>query len=342
MSKGVLLVNLGSPDSTETADVRRYLREFLSDPRVLDINPIQRSALVNLIIAPTRAPKSAEAYKEVWTAEGSPLITITYRVRELLRERLEIPVEVGMRYGNPSTESGIRALLARGVKEIFLIPLYPHYAMSSYETAVAKVQDTLDRIAPDIRLVVQPPFYNDPQYIDAVLERANDALATDPDHVLFSFHGIPERQVKATDPSGCYCLRMEKCCETRHPAHSFCYRHQCFTTARMLAEKAGLPREKWSVSFQSRLGRDPWLKPYTDFVLEELPTQGVKRMVIFSPAFVADCLETIEELGMEGKEEFLKAGGKEYHLVPCLNDATPWIDLLERFVTDYLDGQLSV
>ncbi|TXD39312.1 ferrochelatase [Lujinxingia vulgaris] len=341
MSKGVLLVNLGSPDSTETGDVRRYLREFLSDPRVLDINPIQRSALVNLIIAPTRAPKSAEAYKEVWTEQGSPLIVTTYRVRDLLRERIDLPVEVGMRYGNPSAESGIRALMAQGVTELFLIPLYPHYAMSSYETAVAKVQDTMDAIAPKLRLVVQPPFYNDPQYIDAVLERAKDALAKNPDHVLFSFHGIPERQVKATDPSGCFCLRMENCCETRHPAHSFCYRHQCFTTAKMLAAKAGLERDQWSVSFQSRLGRDPWLKPYTDFVLEELPSKGVKSIAVFSPAFVADCLETIEELGMEGKEEFIKAGGKDYDLVPCLNDSTLWIDLLERFVTDYLDGKLA-
>ncbi|RDV39611.1 ferrochelatase [Bradymonadaceae bacterium TMQ3] len=342
MSKGVLLINLGSPDSTETGDVRRYLREFLSDPRVLDINPIQRSALVNLIIAPTRAPKSAEAYKEVWTEQGSPLIATTYRVRDLLRERIDLPVEVGMRYGNPSAESGIRALMARGVTELFLIPLYPHYAMSSYETAVAKVQDTMDAIAPKMRLVVQPPFYNDPQYIDAVLDRASEALAKNPDHVLFSFHGIPERQVKATDPSGCYCLRMEKCCEMSHPAHSFCYRHQCFTTAKMLAERAGLEREQWSVSFQSRLGRDPWLKPYTDFVLEELPSKGVKSIAVFSPAFVADCLETIEELGMEGKEDFLKAGGKAYDLVPCLNDSTLWIDLLERFVTDYLAGTLAV
>ena len=342
-SKGVLLVNLGSPDSTKTADVRRYLREFLGDPRVIDIPVWQRKPLVNLVITPFRAPKSAEAYEKVWTSEGSPLIVTTERVRDLLREKIDLPVEIGMRYGNPSTESGVRALLARGVTEIFLIPLYPHYALSSYETAVAMTQEVVEKIAPGVKLVVQPPFYDHPDYIDALVEVAKPHLEGEEyDHVLFSYHGVPERHVKLTDPSGCYCLRMNDCCKLKSPAHAFCYRHQCYATTWAFAEKAGIPTEKYSVSFQSRLGRDPWLRPYTDYELERLPSQNKKRVVILSPAFVSDCLETIEELGMEGREEFLEAGGKDYRLVPCLNDHPRWIEVLHGFVDHYLEGGLRV
>ncbi len=342
MSKGVLLVNLGSPDSTENSDVRTYLRQFLSDPRVLDIPVWKRKPLVDVVITPFRAPKSAEAYEKVWTSEGSPLIVSTEKVRDLLRKRIDLPVEIGMRYGNPSTESGVQALLDHDVDEIFLIPLYPHYAMSSYETAVACTQRAVEKLAPNVRLVVQPPFYDDPDYIDALIEVAEPYLEDDFDHVLFSYHGIPERHLQATDPSGCYCLKMENCCQTKHPAHSFCYRHQCYTTTKAFTDKIGLSEDKFSISFQSRLGRDPWLKPYTDKELERLPSQNKKKLVIMSPAFVSDCLETIEELGMEGEEDFLKAGGKEYRLVPCLNEHPRWIDVLERFVTDYVDGGLTV
>ncbi len=342
MTRGVLLLNLGSPDSTETDDVRTYLRQFLGDPRVLDMPAWKRKPLVDLIITPFRAPKSAEAYKKVWTDQGSPLLVYSDQVRDMLRERIDLPVEVGMRYGNPSTESAIRALMARGVEEIFLIPLYPQYAMSSYETAVAHAQEILEEIAPEIKLVVQPPFYDDPDYIDALITVAKPYLEEDFDHMLFSYHGVPERHVKATDPSGCYCLRIADCCERKNPAHSFCYRHQCFATTKAFVKKAKIPDGKWSVSFQSRLGSDPWLTPFTDQQLERFPSKNIKRLVIISPAFVADCLETIEELGMEGKEEFLAAGGKEYRLVPCLNDHPQWVDLLQRFVSDYLDGALTV
>ncbi len=342
LKQGVLLVNLGSPDSTETGDVRTYLREFLNDPRVLDIPTWQRRPLVDLVISPFRAPKSAEAYEKVWTDEGSPLIVISEKVRDLLRERLDIPVELGMRYGNPSTPRAVRQLVDAGVREIFLIPLYPHYAMSSYETAVARVRDSLEEIAPDVRLVVQPPFYDDPDYIDALIEVAKPHMEEDFDHMLFSYHGVPERQVKATDPSGCYCFRSADCCKMKSPAHAFCYRHQCYATTWAFVRKLGLPEEKYSVSFQSRLLNDPWLQPYTDQELERLPSRNKKRLVIISPAFVSDCLETIEELGMEGREEFLEAGGKDYRLVPCLNDHPKFIDLLERFVNDYQNDALIV
>lgn len=342
MNKSVLLLNLGSPDSTSSYDVYQYLREFLNDPRVIDYPVIKRKLLVEGIIAPFRASKSAEAYEKIWTDEGSPLLVITARVQQLLAERLDLPVEIGMRYGNPSTRHGIEALLARGVDEIFLIPLYPHYAMSSYETAVAHAKEMLADVSPSTRLVVQPPFYDDPDYIDALVTVAEPYLEEDFDHLLFSYHGIPEHHVQATDPSGCYCLQSEDCCQVDSPAHAFCYRHQCFATTWAFVEKAGLSKDQYSISFQSRLGSDPWLSPFTDKVLERLPSQNKKRLVIISPAFVADCLETIEELGMEGREDFLAAGGTDYRLVPCLNEHPRWIDLLERFVTDYLDDKLTL
>ena len=339
--KGVLLLNLGSPDSTATLDVYQYLREFLNDPRVIDYPWLKRKLLVEGIIVPFRASNSAEAYEKVWTDDGSPLLIYTESVRQKLAERIDFPVEIGMRYGNPTTESGVRALTSRGVDEIFLIPLYPQYAMSSYETAVAHARDVVDDVAPDTRLVVQPPFYDDSDYLDAVADLARPYLEDDFDQMIFSYHGVPVRQVEATDPSGCYCMQAEDCCRQKSPAHAFCYRHQCYATTWALADRLDLPEDKYTVTFQSRLGSDPWLEPFTDKTLERLPTENKKRVVIISPAFVADCLETIEELGMEGRDDFLEAGGKDYRLVPCLNDNEQWIDVLERFVRDYEDGRLT-
>jgi protoporphyrin/coproporphyrin ferrochelatase len=339
--QGILLTNLGSPDSTNTADVRRYLDEFLSDPRVLDIPTWKREAVLNLFILPFRPKKSAEAYKEVWTEEGSPLIVTTNKQAALLRERLgpEIPVAVGMRYGNPSSEAAVRELINRGVEEIFHIPLYPHYAMSSYETAVACVQSAVEKIAPRTTLRIQPPYYADPDYIEALLEPAKPYLEKDYDHILFSYHGIPERHLRVSDPSKCYCLKLKDCCEVPNPVHGTCYRAQCFATTRHFIDRAGIPREKYSVSFQSRLGRDPWLQPFTDHQLEKFPKQGIKKLLIISPAFVSDCLETLEELGMAGKESFLESGGTEYHLIPCMNDHPRFIDVLEKFSRDFLTRQ---
>ncbi|MFW5967113.1 MAG: ferrochelatase [Persicimonas sp.] len=338
--QGVLLVNLGSPASTDVGDVRRYLREFLTDPRVLDNPAPIRYAVVNLFILPKRPANSAEAYEKIWTDEGSPLIVISERVTEALGERVDVPVELAMRYGEPSVESGLRKLRERGVEDLFVIPLYPHYAMSSYETAVAKVIDELDELPFDMKLTFQPPFYDDDDYIDALVESAEEYLDWDYDHVLFSYHGVPERHITKGDPSGCYCLQREDCCKKASPVHEVCYRHQVHATTWAVAEKAGIPPEKYSISFQSRLGSDPWLEPYTDKMLESFPDRGVKKLVVFSPAFVSDCLETLEELGMEGREDFLEAGGEEYRLVPCLNEHPKWLDVLERFVDDFTAGDL--
>lgn len=330
--KGVLLINLGSPDTTSVDDVRTYLREFLSDSRVLDGPKIQQQAVLNLFILPKRPKETAAAYKLIWTDEGSPLIVTSYKQRDLLAERIEYPVAVGMRYGNPSTRAAIEELKAKGVTEALVIPLYPHYTQSSFETAVAKVQEEAAIVAPDMRLTFQLPFYNDPDYIDALVAAAEEQLKLDFDHILFSYHGIPERHLRNADASGCFCLQSSDCCEVPNPMHAMCYRAQVRATSHAFARKAGIPPEKYSVSFQSRLGKDPWLQPFTDVRFKELPKQGVKKLLVISPAFVADNLETLEELGMRGREDFLKAGGTDYHVIPCVNTHPRWIDVLEKFV----------
>lgn len=339
---GVLLVNLGSPESTRVDDVREYLREFLSDPRVLDIPELPRKAVLNLFILPFRPKKSAEAYETIWTPEGSPLILTTKRVAALLAEKTELPIEVGMRYGNPSIASAISALVNRGVDHIFLIPLYPHYAMSSYETVVARTQEILEEHHPTVGLTIQPPFFNDPDYIEALMAPALPYLEQDYDHILFSYHGVPERHIRKGDPSGCYCLRVKDCCNTAHPAQAMCYRAQCVATTREFAKRAGIPKDKYTVTFQSRLGRDPWLKPYTDETLERLPSANVKRLLVISPAFVADCLETLEEIAEEGRETFMEAGGKQYDMIPCMNEHPRWIEVLAKFVQQFESGHYAL
>lgn len=337
---GVLLLNLGSPRSPQTKDVRAYLDEFLSDPRVIDVPGPVRALLLNLFILPFRPKKSAEAYAKIWTEDGSPLIATTYSMGRALAKQTGLTVEVGMRYGDPSTDSAVDRLREAGVERVLVIPLYPHYAMSSYETAVARAQESFAQRAPGITITFQPPYFDHPRYLDA-LERVVAPHVADGefDQVLMSYHGIPERHLRKTDPSGCYCLKYEDCCEREHPAHSVCYRHQCFQTSKHLAKRLGLSKDQYTISFQSRLGRDPWLKPYTDKTLEAMPSQEVKRLVVICPAFIADCLETIEEINMEGREEYLEAGGKAFTYVPCLNDHAAWIDAMAGFCDDYIGAQ---
>ena len=332
MSKGVLLVNLGSPDSPSVPDVRRYLREFLMDGRVLDVNWLARFCIVHFAILPSRPKQSAEAYEKIWTKEGSPLVVISRNVQNKLQARVDVPVELAMRYQNPSILDAVQRLAERGIDDLLVIALFPHYAMSSFESAVERVREVAAKVAPRMRLQVQPPCYQDPDYITAMVANAREYLERGYDHLLFSFHGVPERQIRKSDPSGCHCLNSKDCCEKASPAHATCYRAQCFKTVAAFVKAAAIPKEKYSVSFQSRLGRTPWLKPYTDFVLPELAALGVKRLVVMSPAFVSDCLETIEELGIRGRETFLGAGGVEFALVPCLNEHPLWVEALERMV----------
>jgi len=330
----ILLMNLGSPDSTSVRDVRRYLNEFLMDERVIDLPLIPRTLLVRGIIVPFRAPKSAEAYRSIWTEEGSPLIVLTRQLQEAVQARVDMPVEICMRYGNPATRDVLKKMHADypGLEEIVLFPLYPHYAMSSYETAVEQVKDEHKRAGYRSQLNVVPAYYDDPAYIDALSESIRPYLEQDFDKIVFSYHGVPERHIRKGDITGCHCLKVNDCCNVPSPAHTQCYRHQCFVTTRLVCGKLGLPADKVEQTFQSRLGRDPWLTPYTAMRLEELPGEGVKRLLIVCPAFVSDCLETLEEIAEEGKEEFLKSGGESFTAIPCLNVQPLWVETLLKLV----------
>lgn len=335
MSKGVLLVNLGSPDSPSVPDVRRYLNEFLMDSRVIDVAwPIRRFIVGTILI--NRPKETGHAYEKVWLKEGSPLIVISKNVLKELRSRINIPIELAMRYQNPSIELGLRNLAGQGVDDLFLVPLFPHYAMSSFETAVERVKELARNIAPKMRITVQPPFYKDPDFIEALVSSAEEYLKTGYDHLLFSYHGLPERHLKKSDPTGTHCLMAENCCEVASPAHATCYRTQCFQTTKAFVQKAGVLAGKYSTSFQSRLGKDPWLKPYTDIEFERLAKQGVKKLLVICPAFVSDCLETIEEIGIRGRDTFVEAGGKELVRIPCVNEHPLWIKALENMVTKFL------
>jgi ferrochelatase len=335
MSKAILLVNLGSPDSPSVPDVRRYLNEFLMDARVIDTAWPLRRLIVGLILI-NRPKESAHAYQSIWTPAGSPLVVTGRNVQNKLQALISAPVELAMRYQSPSIESGIKNLIARGVDEVLLIPLFPHYAMSSYETAVVRVRELARRLAPRMKITVQPPYGEAPDFVNAMVENAAEYLRQEHDHLLFSFHGLPERHLRKSDPTHAHCLTVPDCCHTPGEAHGYCYRHQCYRTAEEFARLAKLTPGKWSVSFQSRLGRDPWLKPYTDFELVRFAQAGVKSLLVMSPAFVADCLETIEELGIRGKKTFLDAGGRSFQVIPCLNEHPAWLAVLAKMAEKFL------
>jgi ferrochelatase len=328
--QGLLLVNLGTPDEPTTPAVRRYLRQFLSDPRVLDIHPAGRAALLNLVILPRRPAQSAEAYRKIWDASrGSPLLFHSQDLTRLVAERLGAgwKVELAMRYGSPSIESALERLRAAAADQIVVLPLYPQYAASSTGSSLEEVY----RIAaarwntPSIAAV--PPFYDDERFVAAFAAVGRPILERErPDQILFSFHGLPERHMRKSDESGHHCLASPSCCDRVDGVNRNCYRAQCYATARSLATALGLEEDRWSVSFQSRLGRTPWIRPYTDVVLDELAARGVKRLAVFCPAFVADCLETLEEIGIRARDQFRKAGGDELFLVPSLNSSPAWVD----------------
>jgi ferrochelatase len=330
--RGVLLINLGSPDSTDVADVRRYLREFLMDPRVLDAPWPVRFCVVHFAILPKRPHESAEAYRRIWWPEGSPLIVISRRVRAALEQRLGRPVVLAMRYQHPSVEQALAELTRQGVEEVVVVPMFPHYAMSSYESAVERVKVVARRQAPGLALRIVPPYFDDPDYLAALVASAQPYLDGGFDHLLFSFHGIPERHLRKSDPTGRHCLAVKDCCATPSLAHASCYRAQCWRTVEAFVQRAGLPAAKYSVAFQSRLGRDPWLTPYTDREIERLAHAGIKRLLVICPAFVSDCLETLEEIGLRGRDAFRAAGGGELTLIPCLNEHPLWLDALEKLV----------
>ncbi|WOC52663.1 ferrochelatase [Bergeyella porcorum] len=337
MKKGILLVNLGSPKSTSVEDVKEYLDEFLMDEKVIDYRWFFRALLVRGIILKTRPQKSAEAYKTVWTDEGSPLIVITQKIQQKLQQLVDIPVEIGMRYAEPSIQSGIQKLVNQGVTDIVLFPLYPQYAMSTTETVVDKAEEVRKRFFPEVNIKYIPPFYNRDLYIDCLAESIREKLPEQFDALQFSYHGVPERHIYKTDKSKTCRLDNETCNHSTNELHNqLCYRHQCYKTTELVAEKLGLPKEKVLVTFQSRLGKDKWIEPYTDETLEQLPQRGVKNLAIVCPAFVSDCLETLEEIAEEGKEEFLHAGGEQFHYLPCLNDEDRWIQVVKALCEEQL------
>jgi len=334
----VLLVNLGSPEAPTVPAVRRYLREFLGDERVLDLPAPLRWLLLEGVILRTRPKRSAHAYAKVWTPEGSPLLATSRRVREKLAARIPVPVALAMRYGQPAIGPVLAQLAAGGVDEILLFPQYPHYAMSSWETVVAKVFAEAKRLSPAPHFTVVQPFYAETAYIDALVASARPYLEKPYDHFLFSYHSLPVSHLRKADSSHVHCMTAPDCCETCSPAHATCYRAQIFQTARAFAARAGLDPARWSVSFQSRLAGEPWLEPYTDRELERLPRAGKKNLMVITPAFTADCLETLEEIRIAGCEAFLSAGGKTFTHIPCLNDHPGYVDFLAGHVHAWLAG----
>ena len=319
---GVLLVNLGTPDAPETAPVRRYLRQFLSDSRVLTLPAPLRWMLLNLVILPTRPAKSAAAYRKIWGPEGSPLLVHSKALAREVAKELggDFVVELAMRYGQPSIASGLASLESAGVARVIVLPLFPQYASSVTASVSAEVFACLDRQGDFPPLEIMGAFYDEPDFAGSWSEIARPELESfEPDHVLYSFHGLPEDQIRASDPTRGHCLSKQGCCDAPGQSLRRCYRAQCYATARSLSEALELDPGKTSVAFQSRLGPRPWIQPFTDVVLPELADAGVKRLAVFCPSFVADCLETLEEIGIRLREQWADLGGEALWLSPCPN-----------------------
>ncbi len=329
--KGLLLINLGTPASPKTKDVRRYLREFLMDGRVIDIPWFPRFLLVQGIIAPFRAPKSAEAYAKIWDAQkGSPLLSISRQLLEKVKSKLAGThhVVLAMNYGNPSITDALEELRQKNVSHIDVLPLYPQYAVSSTGSAIAKVYTEANKHwhTPPIRVL--PAFFDHPLFIQSWKEVLEERLKKmNPDLVFFSFHGLPERQIQKTDMSAQHCLQSENCCDTMTSANAYCYRAQCYATAKKIVQALDL-KTPYLVTFQSRLGRTPWIRPYTDILLTEHVQKGAKRIAVVCPAFVADCLETLEEIGIRAREQALSLGAETLELMPSLNDHPRFVDMI--------------
>jgi ferrochelatase len=335
LKTGILLINLGTPDSPSTGDVRKYLREFLMDERVIDIHPVSRWFLINLIIAPSRAPKSAKLYEKIWTKEGSPLLTNGLALKEKLQKSLgeNFVVAFGMRYQHPSIAVALEELRKAHVDKIIAIPLYPQYASSSTGSTVAALMNEFKKweVTPTLEIISR--FHHREEYLSAVIDSAKEFDYRQYDHVLFSFHGLPERHIKKSDAHfGDGKCSFGTCCETSREGNQYCYRANCVQTAIAVASRLNIPKEKYTISFQSRLGKDPWIKPYSDHEIIRLGKEGKKKILAFSLAFVANCLETIYEIGTEYNELFREHGGEKVQLVPSLNSNEKWVEGLKEII----------
>lgn len=334
--KGVLLVNLGSPESPTAKDVKPYLDEFLMDKYVIDVPFLLRALLVRGIILQTRPKKSAAAYARIWWEEGSPLVVISKRMHKKVQEKSSIPVALAMRYGTMTIEKGLQELREKGVTEVLLLALYPQYAMAS-TTTIWELADELVRTKfPEMKLTKVPAFYNKPDYIQALANSIKKHLDTfEYDHLLFSYHGIPKRHIRKTDVTKSHCAIDGSCCNTPSPAHEYCYRHQCYETTKQVVKLLGIPEGKYSQTFQSRLAGDKWLTPYTDVEVNKMPEKGIKKLAVVTPAFVSDCLETLEEIAMEANEQFLHHGGEEFMAIPCMNDGDEWCAVVANWIKEW-------
>ena len=330
---GVLIINLGTPDSPSVPDVRKYLREFLMDERVIDIPFWRRFLLINLIIAPFRAPESAKGYHELWTPKGSPLKVYGQELEGLLQSTLgsDFLVKLAMRYQSPSIKSVLSHFKHKGFKRLIVIPLYPQYASSSTGSTVQEVMKIVNgwEVIPEIKIVSQ--FFDHPLYTKSFVELGQKYMQQEPyEHYLFSYHGLPEHQIMKSSCDN-YC-RLGDCCSVYHSKNQYCYRAQCFETTRLLAAGLGIKLENYTICFQSRLGKTPWIKPYTDEIIKDLASKGIKKVLVFSPAFVSDCLETTIEIGVEYKNLFLNQGGERWQLVESLNVHPTWVECLKQMV----------
>ena len=325
--KGILLINLGSPKNLEDNSVKEYLREFLSDDLVVDYPKWIQQILVNWIIVPNRYKKTQKAYSKIWTEEGSPLINNTIELGRHLAEESSLQVETAMRYQEPSIDEGINSLVNKGCTSIQVIPLYPHYAISSTLTTKNKVIEAVKNIDKKVDVNFVEPFYNKPEYIDSLCSLIKENKKEDSDLLLFSYHGIPIRHLRKASPNKKHDYQL--CEKLECISKEFCYRHQVYETSRLCAEKLNIPQDKWRVTFQSRIGPG-WLKPFTDKELNMLPGKGIKKIDVISPSFVIDNLETLEEINIEGRQDFLAAGGEKFNYIPCLNTRKDWVTVLSN------------
>lgn len=336
--KGVLLVNLGSPDSPTPKDVKPYLDEFLMDKYVIDYPYLFRVFLVRGIIIGlrNRAEKSAEAYQQIWWNEGSPLIVLSKRLHEKVQAKNDLPIALAMRYGKPSIKTGLTELHQKGVTDVLVLPLYPQHAMASTQTITELANKIQKEQFPNMKLTHFPAFYNRKEYIVAQAESIKKHLGDfDYEKLVFSYHGIPERHIRKSDVTKSHCRIDGKCCQTPSKAHEFCYRHQCFETTKQIIEYLGIPREKVMETFQSRLSGDKWLEPYTDVEIDNLAKNGTKKIAVVTPAFVSDCLETLEEIGIRAKEDFIKNGGEDLLAIPCMNEDELWVNAIHSWIEEW-------
>lgn len=343
---GVLLSNIGTPDEPTPEAVGRYLREFLMDKYVLDMPFIQRWLLVNRIIVPRRKHYSAEHYQKIQTPEGSPLLMHTKRfatglMSELANDNDDYAVEIGMRYGNPSIAAGMANLKKAGVGRIVAVPLYPQYTQSSFETAIVETKKQARKLGLTDKLKFVDPFYVDPGFIEACAQIVSEHLqAHSPDHVLFSYHGVPVRHIKQVDTAG-YCQNNDACCAQISSANESCYRAQCHATSRAIASAIGLNTTQFTTCFQSQFGKDEWIGPSFEDLVVELPKRGIKTIAVACPSFVADCLETLEEIGIRGREEFQEAGGEDLTLIPCVNSHPLWVKAAANLIRATVEQSAS-